>query len=275
MQQCGLVDSHLHLQDFEPGTDIGAVIEQAAAAGVTQLICNGAREADWPKVQSFAKSYPEVVPCFGVHPWFVTSASADWLSALDMLVKSTACGVGEIGLDRNRQPFDKAALEEAFRLQLDIARRYDCPAMIHCVRSWGWMMDVLRSENPLQHGFLMHAYGGSADLVAELVEMGAYISFSGKALEPNYARARKALQAVPPGRLLIETDAPCMVPPEEFRAYRMTASDGEEMNHPANLPLILRGIAGLLGQPADELRAQLWENARRFFGPILKDTHDG
>ncbi len=274
MRQCGSVDSHLHLQDFEPGTDIGAVIQQASAVGVTHLVCNGTSEEDWLEVLDFARSYPQAVPCLGIHPWFVAGNSDNWASALDELVRITNCGVGEIGLDRNREPFDRDMQEEAFRVQLDIARRHSRPAMVHCVKSWGWMMDILHSEKPLPAGMLMHSYGGSVDLIRELARMGTYFSFSGKVLEPNYARARKALLAVPPDRLLVETDAPCMVPPEQFRALRMMTSDGEEMSHPANLPLILRGIADLLGQPADRLQTQLWENARRFFGPLLDRTDD-
>jgi TatD DNase family protein len=185
------------------------------------------------------------------------------------LVESTACGVGEIGLDRNRQPFDKQAQEHAFRAQLEVARRHRRPAMIHCVRSWGWMMDVLRSEDSLPQGFLMHAYGGSSDLIPELVDMGAYISFSGKVLEPNYERARVALKAMPLDRLLLETDGPCLIPPPRYRAYELRNAEGEEENHPANLALILEGVAELLGERADTLKTRLWENAQRFMGPLL------
>ncbi len=269
MTSAGLVDSHIHLQDYCAESDTGLLVSQAMSAGVTRLVCNGTHEGDWDDVQSFAQLYPAVIPCFGVHPWFVNDVSPDWLSTLDKLVGSTACGVGEIGLDRNRQPFDKAAQEQAFRAQLELARRYGRPAMVHCVRSWGWMMDVLRSEKPLPQGFLMHAYGGSADLISELVEMGAYISFSGKALEPNYERARTALKAMPRDRLLLETDGPCLIPPPRYRAYDLRTAEGEEENHPANLALILEGVAELLGADADDLKATLWENAQRFLEPLM------
>lgn len=269
MRTYGLVDSHLHLQDFPDGTDVRALVEQASAAGVTHLICNSTSEADWHEVLGYAGDQAQIMPCLGIHPWFVPGRSERWASVLEDLVRAHRCGVGEIGLDRNREPFDKAAQEEVFLAQLDIARRHHRPAMVHCVRSWGWMMDVLRSEASLPCGMLMHSYGGSADLVRELGGMGAYFSFSGKVLEPNYERARKALLAVPPDRLLIETDGPCMIPPAQYRAYEMSGPDGEALNHPANLPLILRGIADLLGESPGDLQARLWENARRFFAPIM------
>jgi TatD DNase family protein len=245
------------------------LVQQAAEAGVTHLVCNATAEENWHQVLDYCRSYPSVIPCLGIHPWFVASRSDNWDRALDGLVGSTACGVGEIGLDRNREPFDRAAQEEVFRAQLDMARRHARPATVHCVRSWGWMMDVLRREEPLPAGLLMHAYGGPPELVYELTSMGAYFSFSGKVLEPNYRRARQSLMVVPPDRLLIETDGPCLVPPMQYRMYDLRTPTGEEMSHPANLALVLPGIAELLGEDAETLRARLWENAQRFFGPLL------
>jgi len=264
-----LVDSHLHLQDFGAGADVSKVIGEAAAAGVTVLVCNGTAEDDWLTVLGYAGEYPMVVPCLGLHPWFVAERSENWLSTLEDLVRTNTCGVGEIGLDRLIENVDAAVQEECFRLQLELARKYSRPAMIHCIRAWGWLMDVLRSEAVVPSGMLFHAYGGSAELVKELANMGGYFSFSGKTLSQSFEKARKAIAAVPIDRLLIETDAPAMLPPERFRKASVLSDEGKELNHPANLPAILDGIAELLGLLPDELRKTLWENAQRFFGPIM------
>jgi TatD DNase family protein len=94
-------------------------------------------------------------------------------------------------------------------------------------------------------------------------------SFSGKSLSEGYEQSKKSLAAVPLDRLLIETDAPTMLPPERFRRISVLSSEGKELNHPANLPEIFNGIAEFLGQQPDELREILWQNAKRFFGPII------
>jgi TatD DNase family protein len=263
-----IVDSHIHLHDYEPGTDIREIVRAAAEAGVTRLVCNGTSEESWKEIVEFAESNTQVVPCFGIHPWFIERCSEGWESRLDGLIERMRCGVGEIGLDRLREPCDRTAQESAFRTQLRIARKHDRPAMIHCVRAWGWMMDVLMSELRLPSGFLMHSYGGSADLVKPLAQMGAYFSFSGKVLSGNFERARLAIRAVPMDRLLVETDAPCMIPPEEFRPHPLRSSTGDEYNHPANLPSIVAGIAAFLEVPAEDLREILLENSRTFFGRI-------
>lgn len=263
-----LVDSHLHLQDYGPGVDIGAIIEESVQAGVSVMVCNGTSEEDWPKVLELAKSHLEVIPCFGVHPWFVTRRSTEWLPILERFICENRCGVGEIGLDKLAEPFDRASQEDAFRIQLELARKYKRPAMIHCVKMWGPLMDILQSGPELPCGMLLHAYGGSVDLVKPLAKLGAYFSFSGTVLIDRFKHAREALLAIPPERLLIESDAPNMLPPEGFRPRTVTLPDGKELNHPANLPAVLDGVAHLLGEPPDALKTRLWENSKRFFAPI-------
>jgi TatD DNase family protein len=172
-------------------------------------------------------------------------------------------------LDRWTEPFDKQGQEESFCAQLDIARKYDRPVTIHCVQSWGWLMDVLRGERELPNRLLIHSYGGSADLIKPLAVMGAYFSFSATVLKENFKRTRSAITAVPPERLLIETDAPCMLPPENYRVRRLIGSNGAEMNHPANLPTIADGIAELLGESHLEFRERLWHNSLKFWGDLI------
>lgn len=264
----GLTDSHLHLADYRAETDVSAVVAESSEAGVTHLVCNGTSEADWPKVLELCQAHPRIIPCFGLHPWFVKDRSEKWLSTLESFISSVPCGVGEIGLDKLAEPYDRDEQEGAFRAQLALARNYGRPAMVHCVKAWGLLMDVLRNEPKLPCGMLLHAYGGSADLVGPLVGMGAYFSFSGTVANANFKRVREALLAVPLDRLLLETDAPNMLPVEGFRNRVVTNSDGTQYNHPANLPEILQGTARLLGLQVETLREQVWENSVRFFGQI-------
>ncbi|MCE5313859.1 MAG: TatD family hydrolase [Armatimonadota bacterium] len=243
----GLVDSHIHLTDFDPGTDIGALIRESAAAGVAFMACNGTSESDWTTVLAIAQANQGIIPCFGLHPWFVSSRSGDWLGTLEKLIESNRCGVGEIGLDRMAQP-SLLAQEEAFCAQLDLAQKYDRPATIHCVRSWGRLVDILRDAPRLPRRFMMHAYGGSVDLIRPLADMGAYFSFSATILNDNFKRARSALTSTPPDRILIETDAP---------------------NYPANIPAIADAAADLLGESRSEFRERLWRNSCDFWGDLI------
>lgn len=261
-------DAHVHLQASELTDGLEQALASAREQGIAGWACNGSAEADWPQVLDLARRFPGVVPCFGLHPWYVHERTSDWLAALERFLDAVPSAIGEIGLDRWIEPRDERAQEEVFRAQLDLARRRSRPAMIHCLRAWGWLTDVLRSEAPLPAGLLLHAYGGPVELIEPLAKMGAYFSFSGDTLEERKTRKREALRAVPRDRLLIETDAPDLPPPPAFRPYRLQGAGRKERNHPANLRAILRGVAQLRGESEEDLAHAAWRNAKRLMGDL-------
>ncbi|MCX8157991.1 MAG: TatD family hydrolase [Verrucomicrobiae bacterium] len=266
---CPLVDVHLHLQDDFLSARLDEILHLARTAGVQGFINNGAEESDWPQVLAQSRAHPAIVPCFGLHPWYVGARSPQWLETLEQHLDAVPSAVGEIGLDRWKEPRDEAAQEEVFRAQLAVARRRRLPAMIHCVRAWGWLMDVLRDEPPLPAGFLLHAYGGPAELIQPLAEMGAYFSYGGSTLDERKKLRRETLPLIPPDRLLLETDAPDMPPPPPHCLRPLQDQHGRRVNEPANLRPILRGVAALLGMSEEALAQQLWQNTQRFLGPRL------
>lgn len=245
-----------------------AVLAHARAAGVDWQVVNGTHEGDWEQVRDLAQAQPGIVPCFGLHPWFVGERSQEWLVRLRAFLEATPAAIGEVGLDRWIAHPDRAAQEEVFVAQLRLARALELPLMVHCLKAWGWLRDVLAREGP-PPAMLLHAYGGAAEMVAPLAAMGAFFSFGGSVLDERRLRARAALQAVPLDRLLIETDAPALPPPELYRPYVVVGERGELYNEPANLPAILAGLATRRGLPADELREITWDNARRLLGRLL------
>lgn len=263
----GLVDAHNHVQEEVLAPYLPAVMRRAAEAGVTGMVVNGTSEADWPEVLRLAREYPGVIPCFGLHPWFVSGRSADWLQRLEEYLDAVPSAIGEIGLDRWLRDRDEAAQEQCFRQQLALAQRRQLPVMVHCLRAWGWLLEVLRDVGPLPAGMLIHAYGGAPDLVPELSARGAYFSFAGNVLDPDRQRARAALAAVPRDRLLVETDAPAMLPPEPFRPFVTVTDGGEALNEPANLPTVVTGLAARLGEPRAALLETLNRNLRSLLSP--------
>lgn len=268
-----LIDVHLHLQDYAAGTDVSAIVAEAAEAGVDWLVCNGTEETDWAQVEAFARAHPLVIPFFGVHPWYVGRCSDGWLARLEGFLTRVRSGLGEIGLDRHLEEYDRDQQEVFFCEQLRLACRLDRPVAIHCLQAWGWLMTVLRREPDLPRRLLFHAYNGAGELIGPLAEMGAFFSFSGSVLHNNHLRARRSLVQVPLDRLLIETDAPAMLPPPAYRSIAVQTTAGREYSHPANLPVILAGIAELLDQPVAALRERVWENARAYLGELLEPTH--
>src|SRR5690606_13359001 len=138
---------------------------------------------------------------------------------------------------------------EAFLPQIALARDRDLPLTIHALKAWQPLLDAFAEEPPPARGFLLHSFGGSPELARRFAAMGAYFSFSGHFLHPRKAKTLDSFKAVPADRLLLETDALDMLPPESFISHPLP--DG--MNHPANLPRIASGLAEALDIPVADL----------------------
>jgi TatD DNase family protein len=262
-----LFDAHNHLQDERLRPWIADILDVMPRDGIQSAVVNGSSEEDWEDVARLAREHPWIKPSFGLHPWYVKERSARWQDALLRHVDEfPAAAVGEIGLDRWIQDPDMPAQEEVFRWQLDIAASQDRPATIHCLKAWGMLEEILRSTTRPRRGFLLHSYGGPAEMVPQFAALGAYFSLS-----PYFTHERKSRQAqtfatVPIDRLLAETDAPDMWPPDELNEHPLHDPEGKPLNHPRNLQLSYRKLAEIRGMPVEELALQLEENFRRLFG---------
>jgi TatD DNase family protein len=251
-----LFDCHNHIQDERLFPMIGKVMERARAAGVQQMGVKGCCESDWPRVIQLLVNYEGIVPSFGIHPWFIADRSDDCFQTLENLLRTyPQAGVGEIGIDRAIEERNDEEQESVFLAQLEIARRLERPVTIHCRRAWGRLIELLDQFGELPRGMLIHCFGGSAEIALELVKRGAYISFSGSITRPNARKAGPAIRAVPSDRLLIETDAPDILP------HGLDA----ELNEPAFLRQVLAKAAELRGISEQELAETTRLNAERFF----------
>lgn len=245
-----LVDAHAHLQHPAFALDLEELLRRAGLAGVSRVLSAGTRPGDWPPLLALARGRRGVFPFFGLHPWFAAEADGDWLQELEACLVSVPSGVGEIGLDETRGGLDVQI--PLFDAQLGLARRRGLPVTVHCVRAWGPMMEALRKAGPLEAGVLFHAFAGPAELLPALTELGGYFSFSAAALTRGGPRLGKTLRAVPPGRLLLETDCP------------KRSGRGE----PSDLQRALAAAALLLGAEEELLARRLMDNARRFLGRL-------
>ena len=197
-------DAHSHiLSDAE--------ITRAAACGVGHFIVNATRPADWGAVVETA-ARENISGAIGVHPWYVSEVSDAWDSELiNTLVAHPDLMVGEIGLDKNHPNIELQ--ESLFRRQLQIAHDVHRAAHIHCVGAWGKMLDILRGCE-LPPAIVLHAFSGSAELVPELVKMGAYFSFGTAVADERRTRLRSAVATAPVARILVESDAPDAAMPD-------------------------------------------------------------
>ena len=255
-------DSHNHLQDPRLG-DPAPIIAAMQRAGVHSCIVNATRESDWPAVENLALAHPDfVIPAFGIHPWHAHTAGPGWQEKLvRVLGKFPAASIGECGLDRwiDHPPIE--VQRPVFLDQLQIARELDRPVTIHCLKAWGPLSDAFAAAPPPSR-FLMHSFGGSIETARELIPAGAYFSFSGHFLHPRKAAVLDVFRQLPRDRILLETDAPDMLPPAEIITHLLP----ENHNHPANLPAIGRALAPALGMEPSDLAELTTRNFHACFG---------
>lgn len=262
----GYRDAHCHLQDERLEPHLESIILALENSQVETLIVNGTCEQDWERVRLLADRYACVKPSYGLHPWYAHEASSGWAARLRDYLDTSAVSVGECGLDKWMRGADLDAQASVFRVQLRMAYERGLPVSVHGLQCWGRMLDVLRSEPLPACGFLLHSYSGPLELMDAFCELGAYFSFSGYFLHERKADRRELFAKIPMERLLIETDAPDMLPPEKLQAFELKDKAGEPINHPLNLVSVYPAVAALRGLDPAVFAERVAENFQQLFG---------
>ena len=261
-----LYDAHNHMADPALRAHRAAIDPRLREIDLKYAVVNGTSPTDWPAVLELAKSEPHMIPAIGMHPWEVNDAPTDWQGQFLEALDSGARVIGEVGLDQSSEGYDLERQQAAFRWQLAQATQRNLPVSIHCLKAIGPLMETLRREPLPKRGFHLHAYNGPVELIPELVELGAYFSFNAGQLRTGKPKAPERICAVPAERLLIETDAPAMLPPKGLRSFDLPPSEtGQAMTHPATLIDGYTAIAHLRATPIESLRQQVASNFESYF----------
>ncbi|XP_054803547.1 uncharacterized protein LOC129306821 [Prosopis cineraria] len=290
-----LFDSHCHLQDPRILSKAPQLINTAQDIGIVWFAVNGVSEKDWHFVKDMSHTHPSVIPCFGLHPWFIGERSSNWFNTLKEYFDATpSAAVGEIGVDKgplgSHSNFSEQV--EVLRQQLELAKELNKPASVHCVAAFDDLLQLMKSVGPFPAGVILHSYIGSAEMVPEFHKLGAYFSFSGHLLFLKPDKAKEMLRMVPSDRILLETDAPDgllrsnrdtlffvegdpslpqelggQATPSSNLGFSIDASmlPKETLNHPANIRNVLDYVASMLEIPKEELAKLSYQNAVRLF----------
>jgi TatD DNase family protein len=251
-----LFDAHCHLQDERIFAKAGDIVARAREAGVTHMLCCGTRESDWHAVKALAARYPEIVPAFGLHPWFAGERSDAWLEKLETHLREVpAAAVGEIGLDHAMNQRNDEDQAMVFIAQLKLARKLKRAVSMHCRKAWGMIVDILEKQCGTPDGGAVHSYSGPPDLIRQFETLNVSLSFSGSITYDRNRRGKASLTAVAERYLLVETDSPD-IPPVGVE---------QEANEPAMCATIIKTMAEIRETTAEKLGEITFRNATRVF----------
>ena len=208
-----LFDAHIHLSNFK---DISPaeLIGRLKFAGIQKCVCVSAHPDDWAKAAAFARSFEfEVVPCFGLHPWYINDAHQGWAKRLEeYLLEFETALIGECGFDRLKNS-DFESAKKVFEPQLELAYALKRPLMLHMVKADDWLENYF---GRLPQNSIFHSFSGSIELCKRVLKFGHLISVNKKFF--NKKDAAKILEYTPLENILIETDAPFQSMPEDLSA---------------------------------------------------------
>jgi TatD DNase family protein len=260
-----LVDSHCHIVFRNFDDDLGEVAQRWREAGVKALVHACVEPSEIPAIRALADRFPEMRYSVGVHPLDTEHWQADTPSVLKAAAQADArvVAIGELGLDLFR---DKNLEEQLamLRPQLDLAVELDLPVIVHCRDAAEAMLQELRGRAAVggcPRG-VMHCWGGTPEEMAEFLNLGFYISFSGTVTFPKAEATHACAQQVPADRFLVETDCPFLAPVPR-RGKR---------NEPAFVASVAERVALLRGETLTEVALTSSANAARLFGLTLHNV---
>ncbi len=261
------IDTHCHLDEFAVhggAAHADAERARAARAGVVHCVLPAVELANLQAVRAMAHRHGDSY-ALGIHPLYTPQASDGDLQALERMLEQCLpdprlVAVGEIGLDFFVPGLDAARQERFYRAQLQLARRFDLPVILHVRRSADRLLKGLRELSV--RGGIAHAFNGSLQQARAFIAMGFKLGFGGAVTYERALQLRRLAAGLPLDALVLETDAPDIPPHWLYvTAAERAAGAAPARNSPAELPRIAAVVAGLRGIEAGELARASRDNA--------------
>jgi TatD DNase family protein len=255
-----LIDIGANLAHDSFDADRDAILHRAAVHGVSQIVITGSSEESTGKAIELARAHPGVLfATAGVHPHHAADLTTDTLPALQALARDPhVVATGECGLDYFRDFSPRDLQRRAFGWQLEMAKSTGKPVFLHQRDAHDDFIAILR-EHGIRNG-VAHCFTAGEKECDAYLELGLHIGITGWINDERRGlHLREVVKRIPASRLLIETDAPYLLPRDIKPAPRT------RRNEPAFLPYVVRAIAAARNETAETVATNSTKAARAFF----------
>ena len=253
-------DAGVNLTNARFSADPLFYLERAAQQGVAKLLVIACNLADTEQALVLADKHPQLSVTVGVHPHDANAAPNDLQHRLIAYAQHPAVvAIGECGLDFNRNYSPPAVQLRVFEQQLEVAAELQLPVYLHERDAFAQQQILLQKFDEKIPKKLAHCFTGGCQELKEYLKLGCYIGVTGWVCDERRGGAlREAVPNIPSERLLVETDAPFLLP--------RTLRPRPKFNEPCWLPEVARVVAELRKISMQTLAEQTWQNSHEFFG---------
>lgn len=258
-----LIDIGLNLTHDSFDKDRQEVIQRAVDLGVHRMILTGASEEGSRKALDLAKNYTrQFYATAGIHPHHAKDVNGDTYTVLKNLYKEPEIvAVGECGLDFFRNFSPKSVQEKVFLSHLEMAVENQLPMFLHQRDAGDAFVSILTNYREKLRGAVVHCFTDSKKVLFDLLDLDCHIGITGWICDERRGHHLKELVAsIPANRLMIETDAPYLMPRD------LDPKPKSQRNEPMHLPHIAKEIARCVDKPFEQLARESTETSEAFFG---------
>ena len=231
------------------------MLQRAREARVSRIVTVASDPDDSLAALDLARTHDDVWCSAGIHPHAAGGVpDAGGLDSVRDVAGHTRCkAIGETGLDYHYDSAPRRVQRRSFEWHVELAADLGLPVIVHSREAEADTGAVVRASAGRVIGVL-HCFTGSRDLLALAMEAGWYVSFTGIATFKGFDA--ELARRVPSDRYMIETDSPYLAPvPKRGRR-----------NEPALVRHVASALAGIRGEPLEQVARDTWANTSRFFG---------
>ncbi len=250
------IDTHAHLYLEQFNEDIDQVLARAQNSGVGKIFLPNINSETLAAMNNLGQQYPKLCyPLIGLHPCYVKENYKDELAIIESeLAQGQYYGIGETGIDLYWDLTYKTNQIRSFEFQIDLAKKYKLPIIIHSRDCLDLTLDIIESNQDGTLTGIFHCFNGDKAQCKKAADMGFHMGLGG-VITFKKANLGDMVAYAPQDYLLLETDAPYLSP----------APNRGKRNESGYLPLVAMKMAEFRSQPVTEIRDFTTANAEKLF----------